>query len=302
MSGWIKWEKDLENDPRFRRMVKDLLTARNIDPRNATPLQVATHVTLLSGGLLRMWAHADTYLREDDTFDMSALDMDAYLGIPEFSSVCCRDWFEETEDGRLQLPGFHGKNSPEQREKDQTAKRVARHRAKQRNAPPLPDQTRPDQKRQDQTRETLSVAASANDGRQRVEPDPGDGVENGSKPPVTSTLRFLSQDESDLLQRTYPEGTFTSQAWWQTIKLVNEHLALGVEFERILASFERYTAQCRAEGTLPRFVRSPVTHCDLKHPLFDDPFPISPTKAEQRTNGNLDAAREAKRRLAGDFR
>src|SRR5581483_5730749 len=168
MSGWIKWEKDLENDPRFRRMVKELLAAREIDPRNATPLQVATHVTLLSGALLRLWSHADTYLREEDTFDMSAQDVDAYLGIPEFSSICCHDWFNETESGRVQLPGFHDKNSPEQREKDQTAKRVARHRAKQRNAPPLPDQTRPDQTKEES-------ASDFREGKGRTpEPPPGD--------------------------------------------------------------------------------------------------------------------------------
>ena len=145
MSGWIKWEKDLETDPRFVRMVRDWLRLTGVC--NATALQHAHAVTLLSGTLLRMWVHADSHIRADNTLDMSRAELDEYLGVAGFCSICPEAWLIEVGEACIELPGFLEKNGAEAKKSALANKRVANHRARMRNAPALPDQTRPNQTR-----------------------------------------------------------------------------------------------------------------------------------------------------------
>jgi len=73
-------------------------------------------------------------------------------------------------------------------------------------------------------------------------------------------------------------------------KLVNAHLDQGVAFERILDSFQRYRAQVEARSkTGTEFVLSPVKHCDLEHPLFDEPFPLPRSRSETNIESNVNA-------------
>ncbi|MDB6102557.1 MAG: hypothetical protein JWO52_2556 [Gammaproteobacteria bacterium] len=102
----------------------------------------------------------------------------------------------------------------------------------------------------------------------------------------------LTLEEAQQLQSTYPVGTYRQSEWLVVEKLVNWHLEAGVTFERILGSFERYAAQCRAREIIgTQYVLSPVKHCDRDRPLFDEPFPIPRTKAEAQQDANVDAAR-----------
>lgn len=144
MSGWIKFEKSLENDPRVLRMSKELQRTCNA---------LAFHpVTVVVGGLIRMWSYADSHIREDNTLDMSAGELDEYIGIPNFCSLLPSDWLVQLDENTLELPDFQEHNGLEARKKALTQKRVERHRDKKKhhsvtpsNAHALPDQTRPDQ-------------------------------------------------------------------------------------------------------------------------------------------------------------
>lgn len=165
MSGWIKWEKDLETDPRFLRIVRELgkrwCNAPALQGSGVCNAPAFTN-SVAMGALLKMWAYADTHIRQDDTLDMSPAEIDELVGIEGFAALLPADWLRETEDARIELPGYQSHNSVEAKKKAQTAKRVAKHRATRRNADvtheqricvtgALPDQTRPDQ---DQTRPT----------------------------------------------------------------------------------------------------------------------------------------------------
>lgn len=160
MSGWIKFEKDLVNDPRVLRMAKELgltwffasasvCTDGIINARNADALP---GVTLVLGALTRLWIYADSHCRDDNTLDLGAAEIDELLGIPDFCSTMPADWLVEIDENTVELPGFQEHNGVEAKKKALTQKRVARHRDSKKpngvthsNAIALPDQTRPDQ-------------------------------------------------------------------------------------------------------------------------------------------------------------
>lgn len=166
MSGWIKVEKSLESDPRTLRVARELaktLTTFSgptesdgrFDPCNALAYH---YVTLVCGALARLWIYADTHIRDDDTLDMGAAEIDDWLGIPNFCAALPQDWLREIDEHTVELPGFQAHNGVEAKKKALTQKRVERHRKTSRNAPALqtaetcnapalPDQTRPDQTR-----------------------------------------------------------------------------------------------------------------------------------------------------------
>lgn len=144
MSGWIKWEKDLETDPRVLRMARELKRSCNA---------LAFHpVTLVCGGLLRIWAYADSHIRGDDTLDLGVAELDELIGIPGFCSMMPDDWLQEVDEKTVKLPGFQAHNGIEAKKKALTQKRVETHRkrssvteTKPCNGHALPDQdqTRP---------------------------------------------------------------------------------------------------------------------------------------------------------------
>lgn len=150
MSGWIKFEKDLKDDIRVRRMAA---TLQGIHTCNGGAFQ---YVTLVLGGLAQLWMHADSFARDDDTLDLTANEIDQLTGIESFSKVVPHDWLQIIDEYSVKLPGFHQHNGTDAKRKALTAKRVARHRdaAKLDSVSPgngyaLPDQTRlyQDQKR-----------------------------------------------------------------------------------------------------------------------------------------------------------
>lgn len=149
MSGWIKFEKDLQMDPRVLRMAKAL------EMRNAGALQ---GVTLVCGALVRLWCIADSHVGDDDVLDLSAAHVDELLGIPGFCELLPADWME-IGDGVVKLPGFHAHNGTAAKKRAVTAKRVAAHRSRNARSVTRP-RPRPDQ---DQTigRGEIALAADA---------------------------------------------------------------------------------------------------------------------------------------------
>ena len=159
MSGWIKLEKDLRDDPRFLRMVRAYCNAHVTHER----ISERHCATLLLGCLAQLWMYADSHIREDDTLDLGADEVDELIGVQGFAALMPSDWLEVVDPHRVKLQDFHAHNGTDAKKKALTAKRVANHRIRNvtqerndvpasSNAAALPDQTRPDQTRPDQKR------------------------------------------------------------------------------------------------------------------------------------------------------
>lgn len=135
MSGWIKWEKDLESDPRVLRMARELKRMCNDAPFH--------YVTLVCGALIRIWSYADSHIRSDNTIDMSVMELDQVIGIPGFCEMMPADWLREKNGRAVELPQFQEHNGVEAKKRALTQKRVAQHRSKVKRkivTPTLPDQ------------------------------------------------------------------------------------------------------------------------------------------------------------------
>ena len=172
MSGWIKLEKDLREDPRFLRIVAKLRARELSSVTDVTHVRCIERkcVTQVLGGLAQLWMYADSYIRDDDTLDLGAHEIDEFIGIDGFCDMMPEDWLQVLDEHRVKLPYFHDHNGTEAKKKALTAKRVARHRIRNVtqdrssnsascNAGALPDQDQ-DQD-QDQTRsEEESLSAS----------------------------------------------------------------------------------------------------------------------------------------------
>ena len=126
MAGWIKFDKDLRDDPRFLRMVRAFKSSGNA---------LVTHermaVTLLLGGLVTLWCYADSYIRNDDTLDLGAHEIDQLVGIENFASLLPSDWLQVLDSEHVKLPDFQAHNGVSARKKAQTAMRVAAWRKRQ---------------------------------------------------------------------------------------------------------------------------------------------------------------------------
>lgn len=152
MGGWVKWEKDLETDPRFVRLVRKMR-----DTCHAGALQASAATSLAMGCLLRLWSYADTHIRTDNTLDLGTADIDDLVGVPGFAVSLPEDWLRLIDDGTVELPQYQEHNGVEAKKKDLAQKRQERKRSRDRHAAvtnerdasvtsALPDQTRPDQK------------------------------------------------------------------------------------------------------------------------------------------------------------
>lgn len=160
MSGWIKWEKDIETDPRFVRIVRKLKSVTQPSRgRHASALQEGAVVTLAMGALLRFWSYADTHIRSDDTLDLGPADIDDLVGIQGFASALPEDWMRPLDDAHVELPGYQTHNGVEAKKRDLAQKRQERKRSRDSHAPvtqesdasvivalPDQDQTRPEEK------------------------------------------------------------------------------------------------------------------------------------------------------------
>ena len=120
MSGWIKWEKGLESDPRVIRMAREMKRICNAPGLNP--------VTLVCGALVRLWAYADSHARADDTLDLGSDELDELIGVPGFCSIMPADWLRQVDDHTVELPNFQAHNGTEARRRALTQKRVETHR------------------------------------------------------------------------------------------------------------------------------------------------------------------------------
>lgn len=143
--AWIKFEKDLLTDPRVLRMAKRLHdTYLLADTASWASEKCNGHalpaVTLVCGGLVRIWSLADTHVDVNDVIPLGFDEINKLIGIPGFCELMPVDWIERIDDDSVKLPNYHTHNGTEAKRKAVTQKRVAAFRT--RNGQALPDQTK----------------------------------------------------------------------------------------------------------------------------------------------------------------
>ena len=119
MSGWIKFDKDMANDPRLLQaasiLLDDYLIAHRTpgggdDLSHCDASRFVTHV--LRGALVTLWCYADEHIRDDDSLPCDADAVDALVGIEGFCDLMPVEWLQISEDGNhVILPGYCKKNA-----------------------------------------------------------------------------------------------------------------------------------------------------------------------------------------------
>jgi hypothetical protein len=117
MSGWIKFWKDTDDDPRLAQAAS-LLRERYLVAKRTRgggeDLSISDELRFmrnaLRGCLATLWCYADTHIGRDDILPISSQTLDALVGIEGFCDVMPVDWIEKLDDGTIRLPGYAEKN------------------------------------------------------------------------------------------------------------------------------------------------------------------------------------------------
>lgn len=226
MSGWIKLEKALRDDPRVLRMASRL--------RNADVTMGDKSRAVVIGALAQLWCYADSHVREDDTLDLGPDELDELVGVPGFARLLPADWIEVIDETTVKLPNFHEHNGTQSRKKALNQKRQERHRMARRYASvtesstsELPDQT----KTKTKTKEKITTAAA----RPAVE-FPRGTDEPESIPPEILDFKIA-----------YPKRA-GSQPWRRAVKAAKARRKEGHDWAEMIAGAKRYALYVAASG------------------------------------------------------
>jgi hypothetical protein len=138
VSGWIKFDKNMADDPRLIEIAVQLADAAALSSGNrdlSNQEAVALYCNALRGALVTLWCYADTHINDDDTLEMGAGAVESLVGMDGFCDLLPDEWLTVTENGSVKLPGYCAKNGVISRRKRTEAsnERVRKFRAK-RNA------------------------------------------------------------------------------------------------------------------------------------------------------------------------
>jgi hypothetical protein len=138
LSGWIKFDKNMADDPRLLEIAVQLADAAALSSGNrdlSNQEAVALYCNALRGALVTLWCYADTHINDDDTLEMGAGAVESLVGIDGFCDLLPDEWLTVTDDGSVKLPGYCAKNGVISRRKrtEDSNERVRKFRAK-RNA------------------------------------------------------------------------------------------------------------------------------------------------------------------------
>lgn len=118
MSGWIKFWKDMPNDPRVLAAAQKLSERYVLAERSpGGGIDLSSNAlcnawrNAVVGALATLWAYADEHIRDDDTLPLTSQTVDAVVGLEGFFDAMPREWIDELDDGRVILPGYCEKNS-----------------------------------------------------------------------------------------------------------------------------------------------------------------------------------------------
>jgi hypothetical protein len=146
MSGWIKVEKDLANDPRVLKMASRLSHA-DVTLGSRSRLVIV-------GALVTLWWYADTHIGDDDVLAIGADEIDELVGLKGFCALVPADWLEVLDADHVKLVDYTEHNGSLAKNRALGQKRQQRHRGKptstsrSRHGPVTPDAS-PDKTRQD---------------------------------------------------------------------------------------------------------------------------------------------------------
>lgn len=122
-------EKALADDTRLLRVARGL---RKLIPG----LGETAAQTLALGCLAKLWGHADTHIRNDDTLDAGVDDIDQIVGVEGFCDLMPVDWLEVLDPQHVRLPGWLAHNGVLAKKRAVDQKRQENHRAR-----PVPDES-----------------------------------------------------------------------------------------------------------------------------------------------------------------
>jgi len=265
MSGWIKVEKDLANDPRVLRMASRLSHA-DVTLGSRSRLVVV-------GALVTLWWYADTHIGNDDVLAIGTDEIDELVGLKGFCSLVPTDWLQVLDSDHVKLVDYTAHNGSSAKQRALAQRRQERHR----NEPPsksrsrharvtpsaLPDKTRQDL---DKTKE------KKNPDRAAEQPEPGEFSE---------------------IQRAFPKRA-GSHRWPDALSHFRARVTEGSDPKAILAGVRRYAEFIRAtgkEGT--EYVQQAATFLG-KNRGYELPWhpPAKPETAHDRMDRLLNGGRE----------
>jgi uncharacterized phage protein (TIGR02220 family) len=143
--AWIKFDKDLVNDPRIIRAAGGLAESYTLSVErsrgdgfaigNDLSNKEATDLmrNAVIGALVTLWVYADTHIRNGDLLPISMEEINQMVGIDGFCEMVGPEWIQETNYGiHTILPGYCEKNGLLSREKRRAdnAERQRRYREK----------------------------------------------------------------------------------------------------------------------------------------------------------------------------
>jgi hypothetical protein len=297
MSGWIKFDKDMADDPRLLEAASKLGKRYVIAVRSAaggSDLSESDHLAFacnaVTGALVTLWKYADVHIRDDDTLPVTRATLDAMVKIVGFFEVMPREWIDELDDGTVVLPGYCKKNSLIAKRKAavKSNARVTAFRARKKvrgNAHETHSSTRytPVSKVVDQDQDQDQDQDHKNKNCSAAKRTPTD------IPRGTDAEWFLD------FKLAMPERA-GDHNWRGAQRAGNARIAEGHQPSEFIDGAKRYTEFCRLTGKLgTEYVKQASTFLGPGKPFLERWDPPA-TKADTRLRGNLTAAEEFMRR------
>lgn len=290
MSGWIKFWKDMPNDPRvlsaaMKLSERYLLAHRSpgggVDLSNTETCNAWRNA--VTGALATLWCYADEHIRDDDTLPLTSQTLDAVVGLEGFFDVMPREWIDELDDGSVILPGYCEKN----------ALIAKRKRAIKSNARVTQWRRAKKSKGNGVTGQHVTQHIVAGDLDQDRDQDKSKRVETSSLPPAAAQPAQCAEFAN--FKSIFPRRS-GSQPWPRAQKAINARLREGHTWSEILAGAERYAVFVRATGKehTEGVLQAATFVGPDKH--FLNPYTLPATKADARLASNLSAADEFMRR------
>lgn len=288
MSGWIKFWKDMPNDPRVLsaavKLAERYVLARRT-PGGGGDLSMTEACNAwrntVTGAIATLWCYADEHIRDDDSLPLTSQTIDTIVGIEGFFDVMPREWIDELDDGSIVLPGYCKKNSLIVKRK-RTIKSNARvtrwRRAKKTNGNGVTVE-----------HATQCNAAGDLDQDRDLYKDPKSKTRTASVTP--------RDDEPEwwiAFKQAYPQRS-GDQGWSKARRAANARMAEGHRPEDFVAGAKRYLTYCEATGSIgTQYVKQASSFLgpDAKPPLFLQEWIPPANKAEVRQNRNISASEQ----------
>lgn len=307
VSGWIKLDKDMLDDPRLisaaSRLASRYVMAAKTSSQGARDLSRADELRFacnaLRGALVTLWIYADTHIRDDDTLAIGGLQaINALVGIEDFCALLPADWIRELDDGSVELPGYCEKNSliAKRKRAADAAVRVRRYREKKRSGSGVHNAERTTARNPPQgnnvTRNNVVTKSVDLDQDQDLDQIRQDTQERARVQPITYQL---PSEFAAWLDGIYPATSHSRNVidgYHRAQGLIGRGLLTESDLRRRLAGFRAYVDSGGYSG--PHHVPSLRNWLDSNHPerYWSREWSAVPTAGEKREDKNLAAVQE----------